>query len=27
INRQICSDCGVCLQICPKGAIEEVGEA
>jgi indolepyruvate ferredoxin oxidoreductase alpha subunit len=25
INRQICSDCGVCLQICPKGAIEEVG--
>jgi indolepyruvate ferredoxin oxidoreductase alpha subunit len=27
INRQICSDCGVCLQICPKGAIEEVGGA
>lgn len=24
IDRQICSDCGVCLQICPKGAIEEV---
>jgi indolepyruvate ferredoxin oxidoreductase alpha subunit len=24
INRQICSDCGVCLQVCPKGAIEEV---
>ena len=24
INRQICSDCGVCLQICPKGAIVEV---
>ncbi len=23
INRQICSDCGVCLQICPKGAIVE----
>lgn len=24
INREICSDCGVCLQICPKGAIVEV---
>jgi len=24
INRTICSDCGVCLQVCPKGAIEEV---
>jgi indolepyruvate ferredoxin oxidoreductase alpha subunit len=24
INRQICSDCGLCLQICPKGAIVEV---
>ncbi|MBW2207106.1 MAG: indolepyruvate oxidoreductase [Deltaproteobacteria bacterium] len=24
INRQICSDCGVCLQVCPKGAIVEV---
>jgi indolepyruvate ferredoxin oxidoreductase alpha subunit len=24
IDRQICSDCGVCLQICPKGAIVEV---
>jgi len=23
INRQICSDCGVCLQVCPKGAIVE----
>ena len=26
INRQICSDCGVCLQVCPKGAIELDGE-
>jgi len=26
VNRRLCSDCGVCLQICPKGAIEEVGE-
>jgi indolepyruvate ferredoxin oxidoreductase alpha subunit len=25
VNRQLCSDCGVCLQICPKGAIEEAG--
>jgi len=24
INREICSDCGVCLQICPIGAIVEV---
>ena len=24
INRQICSECGVCLQVCPKGAIVEV---
>ena len=24
INRQICVDCGVCLQVCPKGAIVEV---
>ena len=23
INRQICTDCGLCLQICPKGAIVE----
>lgn len=23
INRQICADCGVCLQVCPKGAIVE----
>ncbi len=23
INRQICVDCGLCLQICPKGAIVE----
>ena len=23
INRQICVDCGVCLQVCPKGAIVE----
>ena len=26
INRQICVDCGVCLRICPKGAIVEVKE-
>lgn len=26
INRQICADCGVCLQVCPKGAIELDGE-
>ncbi|MFC1862874.1 indolepyruvate ferredoxin oxidoreductase subunit alpha [Thermodesulfobacteriota bacterium] len=24
INRQICSDCGMCIQVCPKGAIVEV---
>ena len=24
INAQLCSSCGVCLQICPKGAIVEV---
>jgi indolepyruvate ferredoxin oxidoreductase alpha subunit len=24
INQQLCSSCGVCLQICPKGAIVEV---
>ena len=23
INRQICCDCGVCVQVCPKGAIVE----
>lgn len=23
INREICVDCGVCLQVCPKGAIVE----
>ena len=23
INRQICTDCGLCLQVCPKGAIVE----
>jgi len=23
INREICVDCGVCIQICPKGAIVE----
>jgi indolepyruvate ferredoxin oxidoreductase alpha subunit len=23
VNRQICSECGVCIQICPKGAIVE----
>ena len=27
INRQICLDCGVCLQVCPKGAIVEVKES
>ncbi len=26
IDRQLCVDCGVCLQICPKGAIVEVEE-
>ena len=24
INSQLCSSCGVCLQVCPKGAIVEV---
>ncbi len=24
INAQLCSSCGVCLQVCPKGAIVEV---
>ncbi|MFH1488584.1 MAG: indolepyruvate ferredoxin oxidoreductase subunit alpha [Pseudomonadota bacterium] len=24
INREICSDCGLCIQVCPKGAIKEV---
>jgi len=23
INREICAECGVCLQVCPKGAIVE----
>jgi indolepyruvate ferredoxin oxidoreductase alpha subunit len=23
INAQLCSSCGVCTQICPKGAIVE----
>ena len=27
VNHRICSNCGVCLQICPKGAIQEVGES
>ena len=27
INTQLCSKCGVCLQICPKGAIVEVAES
>lgn len=27
IDRLTCSNCGVCLQICPKGAIVEAGEA
>ena len=26
IDRQLCTDCGVCIQICPKGAIVEVGD-
>jgi len=26
INREICVDCGVCIHVCPKGAIVEVGE-
>jgi indolepyruvate ferredoxin oxidoreductase alpha subunit len=25
INQVLCSECGVCLEICPKGAIVEVG--
>ncbi len=25
INRMICVDCGVCIHVCPKGAIVEVG--
>jgi len=25
INRLLCSDCGVCVQVCPKGAIVEAG--
>jgi indolepyruvate ferredoxin oxidoreductase alpha subunit len=25
INMRICSGCGLCIQICPKGAIREVG--
>jgi indolepyruvate ferredoxin oxidoreductase, alpha subunit len=24
INRELCVDCGVCIQVCPKGAIIEV---
>jgi len=24
INQQLCTNCGVCLQVCPKGAIVEV---
>jgi indolepyruvate ferredoxin oxidoreductase alpha subunit len=24
INRELCVDCGVCIQVCPKGAIVEV---
>jgi indolepyruvate ferredoxin oxidoreductase alpha subunit len=27
VNQEICSHCGVCLQICPKGAIQEAGGA
>jgi indolepyruvate ferredoxin oxidoreductase, alpha subunit len=26
INREICVDCGECIQVCPKGAIVEVHE-
>ena len=26
INREICTDCGVCIHVCPKGAIVEVVE-
>jgi indolepyruvate ferredoxin oxidoreductase alpha subunit len=26
INREICVDCGVCIHVCRKGAIVEVGE-
>jgi indolepyruvate ferredoxin oxidoreductase alpha subunit len=27
INKEICTNCGVCIQICPKEAIVEVAEA
>jgi len=27
INKQVCTNCGVCIQICPKKAIVEVAEA
>jgi indolepyruvate ferredoxin oxidoreductase alpha subunit len=23
VNRELCVDCGVCIQVCPKGAIVE----
>jgi indolepyruvate ferredoxin oxidoreductase alpha subunit len=23
INRQVCTDCGICIQVCPKNAIVE----